>query len=243
MAGLWETETSVALISGELDTAAASLPSAPPGAPPALARELAERVKLWGNPPYNAEWQARLRNAPRSAAPSAAAQFFKTCAPEGFPYAMESPFPEGLFQAVVTPAETLLLFAHGEVRQIFTDGRKHPASKDRWPTPLGDSIGRWAGATLLIDTIARKAGPVAALPIPGIADLSEQAHFTERVRLIDADTLQDEMIIDDPQRFSHPWQISIRYRRVTDVDRLIPVECTENDRDQVVNGALTIVAP
>ena len=156
---------------------------------------------------------------------------------------MESPFPEGMFQVVVTPAETLLLFIHGEVRQIFTDGRMHPSGTDLWPTPLGDSIGHWSGATLIIDTTARKAGPVTSLPIPGVADLSEQAHFTERLRLIDADTLQNDLTIDDPQRFSHPWQIAIRYKRVTDVDRLIPVDCTENDRDEIVNGKLTIVMP
>jgi hypothetical protein len=245
--GFWETETSVALITGEIDKTAARLPLPPPGAPSGgpspLERELPRHVKLWGRPPYNAQWGATLRNAIRRPTPTDPTPITKTCSPEGFPAAMESPFPEGLFQVVVTGAETLLLFAHGEVRQIFTDGRMHPGSADLWPTPLGDSIGYWSGATLNIDTIARKAGPVASLPIPGVADLSEQAHFTERLRLIDADTLQNDLTIDDPQRFSHPWQITIRYKRVTDVDRLIPVECTENDRDEIVNGKLTIVMP
>ncbi|MEJ0005601.1 MAG: hypothetical protein WDM77_04265 [Steroidobacteraceae bacterium] len=247
MAGLWETETSVALITGEIDKAATRLPPPPPGAPsggPApLERELPRHVLLWGRPPYNAQWEDKLRNAPRRPTPPDPTHITKACSPEGFPAAMESPFPEGMFQVVVTRAETLLLFSHGEVRQIFTDGRMHPGSADLWPTPLGDSIGHWSGATLIIDTIARKAGPVSSLPIPGVADLSEQAHFTERLRLIDADTLRNDLTIDDPQRFSHPWQISIRYKRVTDVDRLIPAECTENDRDEIVNGKLTIVMP
>ncbi len=123
---------------------------------------------------------------------------------------------------VVTRAETLLLFAHGEVRQIFTDGRMHPGSADLWPTPLGG----------LHRTLVRRhpehrydctqGWPSRIAADSGVADLSEQAHFTERLRLIDADTLQNDLTIDDPRRFSHPWQISIRYKRVTDVDRLIP---------------------
>jgi hypothetical protein len=245
--GFWETETSVALITGEIDKAAAglsqTLTAGPSGGPSPLERELPRHVKLWGRPPYTAQWEDTLRNAPRPPTPPDPSHIAKTCSPEGFPYAMESPFPEGMFQVVVTRAETLLLFTHGEVRQIFTDGRRHPGSADLWPTPLGDSIGHWSGATLVIDTIARKAGPVTPLPIPGVADLSEQAHFTERLQLIDADTLQNDLTIDDPQRFAHPWQITIRYERVTDVDRLIPVECTENDRDEMVNGKLTIVMP
>jgi hypothetical protein len=96
---------------------------------------------------------------------------------------------------------------------------------------------------LVIDTIARKAGPIAALPLPDMAVPSDQAHFTERLRLIDANTLQNDLTIDDPQRFSHPWQITIRYKRVTDVNRMITTNCTENDRDTTVNGKQTIVPP
>jgi hypothetical protein len=41
------------------------------------------------------------------------------------------------------------------------------------------------------------------------------------------------------------WDIgsSIRYKRVTEVDRLISTNCVENDRDTVVNRKLTIAPP
>ena len=108
-------------------------------------------------------------------------------------------------------------------------------------TILGDSIGRWEGKTLVIDTIARTAGQIA--PAPGAADLSAEAHFTERLRLIDADTMQNDLTIDDPARFVHPWQISIRYQRVKDISRLIAINCAENDRNPVVNGKIVISPP
>ncbi len=59
----------------------------------------------------------------------------------------------GIFQVAVTPEETLFLFEYGEVRHIYTDGRSHPGKDDLWPTPMGDSIGRWQGETLVIDTL------------------------------------------------------------------------------------------
>ena len=156
---------------------------------------------------------------------------------------MENPTPAGMFQTVVTPEETLLLFPDGEVRHIRTDGRDHPKKPDLWPTAMGDSVGHWEGATLVVDTVARRAGQIIKIAIPGMADLSEKARFTERIHLLDRDSMQDDMIIDDPLRLAHPWSIAIRYKRVTDFDRLIDVNCSENERNPVVDGKFTIAPP
>jgi hypothetical protein len=212
-------------------------------APTPLEVGIYQRVELWHKPPYNAEWEQRSEAARQESAPPRPQQVLKSCSYIGFPAVMEWPTPDRMFQIVVTPQETLLLFPDGEVRQIYTDGRTHPASRDLWPTPMGDSIGYWKSATLLIDTIARKAGPILAAPIPGIANLSDQTHYTEVLRLLDADTLENDMTINDPERFAHPWRISIRYKRVKDVDRLIFTNCSENDRDTIVNGKPTIAPP
>lgn len=247
MTGLWETELSVAVANGEVDKAAANVPAAPTGAPAGSPTpeesELFKRIQLWHKPPYNPEWEQKVQDVQKRAAPPDPAQVLKLCAPSGFPALMESFAPDGMFQVVITPAETLLLFPDGEVRQVYTDHRRHPGRDDLWPTLVGDSIGHWVGATLVIDTVARKAGPIAPLPIPGLAILSDQAHFTEHIKLVDDSTLQDDMMIDDPQRFSHPWHVSVRYKRVTDVNRMITTNCTENDRDTTINGKQTIVPP
>lgn len=244
LAGLWETETAVALLNGELDGAGPDTRTGVNAAgPPAQELALFRRVKLWNKPPYNAEWEAKSRAAAAPAGAGDIQQLVKACGPSGFPALMENPTSDGMFQLVVTPEETLILIPNGDVRQIFTDGRGHPQGDNLWPTLLGDSIGTWNGKSLIIDTIARKAGPIVPLPIPGMANLSDQAHFTERLQLIDPDTLQNEMTIADPQRLSHSWRVSIRYKRVTEVDRLIPINCAENDRDTVVNGKLTIAPP
>ena len=222
--GIWENEGAVAVLAGK--------PLALP--------------KLMGKPPYTAEAAKIYANLPIGVGDDAfqalarALPVFKVCRPSGFPGAMEAPVPDLLFEIIVTPERVLFTVTDGTVREIFTDGRPHPKPEELWPTPRGDSIGHWEGSTLVIDTVAREAGTV--LPFPGTANLSDQAHFTERLRRTDADTLQDDMIIEDPQRFAHPWHLQLRYVRVHDVDRLVPVGC-DHDRDSVVGGKIVVKPP
>jgi hypothetical protein len=89
----------------------------------------------------------------------------------------------------------------------------------------------------VIDTVARTAGPITTLlPLAGI---SERARFTERVRRTGRDALEDRMTIEDPERFARPWELTFVYSRVTDMERMLPVDCA-SDRNPVVNGRLTI---
>jgi hypothetical protein len=53
----------------------------------------------------------------------------------------------------------------------------------------------------------------------------------------------DQLTIDDPLAFTHPWTLTIPYKRVTNLDRLIHGDCKENDRNPVVDGKLTIAPP
>ncbi len=245
--GLWETEISVAVLNGEFDKPVASALSAgahsyAAGLAP-VETGFTSRVQLLGKPPYNPDWEKKSQRAHKHVAASAAPPPIKICGRSGFPALMESPVPDMAFQVFVTPEETLFLFPDGAARHIRTTGRPHPGPGDLWPTDLGDSIGHWEGATLVIDTIARKAGPISPFPKPGVANLSEQAHFTERITRIDTNSMQNDMTIDDPQRFAHPWKLSIRYKRVMDIDRMLPTDCTENDRNPIVNGKITLTPP
>lgn len=189
---------------------------APPGAPRNVG---ALRAPL----PYTPEWAAKVEEQRRNA----------TAATEcGFPYpfVMENPW---VFQFLVTPEETVLLWGGREVRHIYTDGRTHPAAEDLWPTPWGDSVGRWEGQTLVVDTVA-----VQQSRFP--PSLSEQAHFTERLRMTAPDRFEVEMTIEDPVALTQPWKITIPYQRVTDLDRMVHGLCDENDRNPVVDGKITL---
>lgn len=191
------------------------------------------RLKLAAKPPYNAEWEAKVQ---ASIARGDAPPNYKRCA-FGFPAMMDGP---GMFQVLIQPEETVILQHGDDVRHIYTDGRKHPTGDDIWPTPVGDSIGRWEGETLVIDTIARKAGSLHLNPYYLISD---QAHFVERMRLVNADTLEDQMTVEDPQRFTRPMVVTMHYQRVKDLDRVLYSDCSENDRNPVVDGKVIISPP
>jgi hypothetical protein len=156
-------------------------------------KERAEYVAAYEGlrPPYNAKWQtnhdAVVQQRKQSHEPPQA-----RCHPLGFPEAML--FPSDMMQVIVTPEETALMFYSGGARHIATDGRQHPPQDERWASTWGDSIGHWEGQVLVVDTVASNArilGP------DGPAALSEQAHTVERIRMLDKNTLENQMTIDD----------------------------------------------
>jgi hypothetical protein len=161
-----------------------------------------------------------------------------------------------MFEILPTPKETALIFSSREIRHVYTDGRPHTAKEDLWPTPWGDSIGHWEGQTLVIDTIAVKSPfdhpgleGTAVLAFGGIEDeemityLSPQAHFIERIRMLDKDHLEDQMTVIDPVNFMAPWHLSRTYRRVAHVHRMVYEDCEGEERNPIVNGHFTLAPP
>src|SRR3984893_7277938 len=55
----------------------------------------------------------------------------------------------------INPREVVIMSANGGEREIYTDGRLHPA--DALPSKKGHSIGHWEGKTLIVDTCCFKA--------------------------------------------------------------------------------------
>ena len=197
------------------------------------------KSRLAAIPPYNAEWRARYEAGLKdTSALQSAAMTSKVCE-FGFPGVLESP---ALFQVAVTPEETLFVFATREIRHIYTDGKPLPAPEDLWPNSLGHSTGRWDGQTLVIETVERNAAAPLRYSSP-LVKLSDRARFTERVRLMSPDRLEDQLTIEDPVALERPWQLTLSYRRVTNLDRMIDFNCSENDRNPVVDGMMTIAPP
>ncbi len=196
--------------------------------------EINKAVQLLGPAPYTEAWGKKLHAELSSPAAAAAMMNTKLCT-YGFPTIMDV---FQVFQVIVTPEETLFVFDNGEVRHIYTDGRGHPGKDDMWPTAMGDSVGHWEGETLIIDTVARAEGSLRLGP----NSLSAQAHFTERVRRLDKNSLENQLTIDDPVALIHPWKMTFHYTRAADLNRMLPWDCT-NDRNPVVNGKLTVAPP
>jgi hypothetical protein len=156
------------------------------------------------------------------------------------------PFPAtsspGMLEWRVTPEETTFISTVGAVRHIYTDGRSHPRKDELWPTLMGDSIGHWEGDTLVVDTIGTRkqlySGELSGFFYP----MSDQLHFTERIRRASRDEMQIDYTVEDPVALTKPIHATIRYARVTDFNRMIEeTDCEQNERDPVVNGRFTTV--
>jgi mono/diheme cytochrome c family protein len=112
------------------------------------------------------------------------------------PTAYNAPYA---FEMLQTPGRvTMLLEYYHEVRRIWTDGRKHPEDNPN-PTAMGYSIGRWEGATLVVDTRSFKESPAFRVPH------SDQYHLIERIRRVrDGSLLEIDVSIEDPIAYTQP---------------------------------------
>lgn len=79
------------------------------------------------------------------------------------------------------------------------------------PAYLGQSIGKWEGNSLVVDTNGFNAQTW--LDNSGLPH-SDALHITERFSLTDGGkTLENRITIDDPQTFSKPWETLLRFQR------------------------------
>jgi hypothetical protein len=143
------------------------------------------------------------------------------CQPTGVPRV--APYPWKIIQQ---PNLIVFLF-EGNIhsyRQIFMDRTTHP--KDPQPTWYGDSIGRWEGDTLVVDTTGfndRSWFDFAGRPH------TEQLHTVERYRRLDSETLEDRVTVTDPGAYTRPFTLLARMPRMH--DEIMEYICTENNRD------------
>jgi hypothetical protein len=82
---------------------------------------------------------------------------------------------------------------------------------------------------------------------PGSTVLSDQAVYRERLRRLDADTLEDRFTVEDPVALQAPHQFERRYHRILKLTRVVEeLDCEAsgtNDRNPIVNGKWKLVPP
>lgn len=162
----------------------------------------------------------------------------------GFPWLMEA--APLMFQFIITPEETTIVFNLREIRHLYTDGKGHTPEDIRLITPWGDSIGHWEGETLVADTIGTS-GRI-WFDDNGKIDstvLSNQSVYHERLRMLDANTLEERITVEDPVAFKESWSFTRQYHHVPNMSRIVEEEDCEggNDRNQLIDGKWTITPP
>jgi hypothetical protein len=144
------------------------------------------------------------------------------CLPTGVP--RRDPYPMKLIQQ---PDLIAILFEGSmhSYRQIHLDGRGHP--KDPQPTWFGDSIGKWEGDELVVDTIAFNGKTW--LDLAG-HPTTDQLHVVERYSRPQFGELKLDITIEDPPMYTKPWKVTQRMPLMVGGD-LMEYVCTENERD------------
>jgi hypothetical protein len=106
-----------------------------------------------------------------------------------------------------------------DARIVPLDGRPRAALR-RW---MGDARGRWEGDTLVVKVT--DLSDHTWLDMAGNFH-SKAAQVEERYTLVNADTLNYEVTIDDSNVFTRPWKMRMPLQRQRDV-RLLEYECHE----------------
>jgi hypothetical protein len=123
-----------------------------------------------------------------------------TAGPPMLPYSYNSNYQ------IVQTRDALIVHAEmiHDTRVIHLDGRPHlPPGIRLWK---GHSVGRWEGATLVVDTTNFNDGGGFYGDAGGNFGWDRNLHLIERFSLLDADTLLYRFEIDNPTAFTQPWK-------------------------------------
>jgi hypothetical protein len=144
------------------------------------------------------------------------------CWPAGMPIMMTRVWPIAMIQ--LPTAIFMISELMNSMRIVYLDGRKHTDPDIAVRSFNGESIGRWEGDTLVIDTkhfVDDHHWIHDRLGIPG----SDELHIVERVRMIDGGKrLEIEYTLTDPKIWVGDWKMTKYWNRVDDRD-IAEVEC------------------
>jgi len=144
------------------------------------------------------------------------------CIPPGMPGIMRQPYP---IEVLFTPGRvTIFAETYSQARRIYTDGRPLPEDPD--PFFNGNSVGRWDGDTLLVETtgFSEYAADIGA-GIPHGPNMK----ISERIWLDKPGVLRIETTITDPDVLTAPYVQQLAYRREADW-QIREYVCEENNR-------------
>ena len=125
---------------------------------------------------------------------------FLTSGPPLLPYSYNSNYQ------IIQTRDAFVIHAEmiHETRIVHLDGRPHLAQNIRsW---MGDSIGRWNGDTLVVDTTNFNDAGGFYGDAGGNFGWDRNLHMIERFRLLDADTLLYQFEMHNPTAFTRSWK-------------------------------------
>ena len=124
----------------------------------------------------------------------------------------------GLYRIVQTDDHVMIFteWVH-DARIVRLNARHVARGIQRW---LGDSVGRYEGATLVVDTTNFRRDT-------HNLDSGERLHVVERFTRVNGKTLMYRATVDDPETWASAWTAEWQFR-ATDA-KLFPAECHEGN--------------
>jgi hypothetical protein len=177
---------------------------------------------------YLKDYQARLQKVREANAKGEPiAERVVACLPEGMPGMMGGPFPMEILQS--KGQVTIIQEAYTQVRRILLDRPQKPVDEVE-PGFYGHSVGRWEGATLVVDTVGVR-DDITYQNVPHSKDM----RIKERISFGANGILRDEITIEDPAVLEKPWTFTLGYRRMPDY-QLLEYICEDNREYADSNG-------
>jgi hypothetical protein len=116
-----------------------------------------------------------------------------------------------------------------QLRIIPLDGRAHPRPGVRLFN--GDSVGRWEGDTLIVETAnvaTSRASGLGSLDFQG-TPFTDALSTVERFTIVDADTITFQVTLNDPEAYTRPVTIAGAFVRAPKDFMVLEHSCHEGN--------------
>ena len=135
-------------------------------------------------------------------------------------------FGNGPFQFLQTDKQVTILSEYQHfTRTINLDGRAHLSKNIK--LFAGDSVGHWEGNTLVVDTTNFNGVTAYSREIPYLTDA---LHTVERFTIVNGNTIDYEVMVEDPNQFTRPWKVTGQYNRAEDLPEILEYACAEGSQ-------------
>jgi len=168
------------------------------------------------------------------------ANVWDICVTRGVPAGF---FPAGYnnaYQIIQTPGYVVIASEMIHEARIIPLNRPHRAA--HLTSINGESVGRWEGNTLVVDTTNfNNRGMIATSNATGRmrgVRQTDKMHLVERFTRVDAETIHYEATIDDPNVYTRPWKVSMPFER-DDQYQIFEYACHEGNHavENILRGA------
>jgi hypothetical protein len=174
---------------------------------------MAKKPGAEGDIPYTPWALARLKSERPVYGPNASLEkttdpAVRYADPDGYPRASIHPMR---FKIVQTPNTVYQLWEYNKSWRQIALNKAHSEVPDL--TWFGESVGKWEGDTLVVDSVGFKDSTwLDPIGHPHTEDL----HMIEHIKRVDPQTLVFHFTFDDPKAYTKPWDGQLTFKLVTD---------------------------